>query len=75
MASKPQQPRDTNKYHLKQGRRTVHTGITNNLERREREHQQKFPGSKIHKVGRVTTREGAQKWEREQRNKGKPTGP
>jgi len=57
--------RDTIKYHLKQGRKIVHRGITNDLERRESEHQEEFPGSKIEQVGRHTTREAALQWERD----------
>ena len=56
--------KDTFKYHLKQGRRVVHRGVTNNLERREDEHQEKLPASEISQVGRRTTREKALKWER-----------
>ena len=56
--------RDTHKYHLKQGRKTVHKGITYDLERREAQHQEQFPGSTIKQVGRRTTRESALKWER-----------
>ena len=70
-----QKTRDTYKYHLKQGRKIVHTGITNDLERREQEHQKQHPGSNIYQVGRKTNREAARAWEQEQRAKGKPTGP
>ena len=56
--------RDTYKYHLKQGRKVVHKGITDDLERREIEHQRRFPGARIKKMGRRTTREAALKWER-----------
>ncbi len=56
--------RDTHKYHLKQGNRIVHRGITKDLRRREREHQQRFPDSKIKKVGRRTTHDAGLKWER-----------
>ncbi len=68
--------RDTYKYNLKEGNKIVHTGITNDLERRESEHQQKY-GNSVHikQVGNITTREGALQWEEEQREKGKPTGP
>ena len=31
--------RDTYKYHFKKGNKIVHTGITNDLERREQEHK------------------------------------
>ena len=57
--------RDTYKYHLIKGRRIVHRGITNDLERRQREHQKTRPGSEIRQVGRKTTREAALKWERD----------
>ena len=57
--------RDTKKYHLKQGNKVVHRGITNDLDRREQEHQTKYPGSHIQQVGRSTSREAALKWERE----------
>ena len=35
-------PRDIYKYHLKKGNRILKSGITNDLERREREHQRKL---------------------------------
>ena len=70
-----QKPRDTYKYHLKKGNKIIHTGITNDLERREREHEQEHPGTHIVQVGYRSTREGALGWEQEQRAKGKPTGP
>lgn len=57
--------RDTFKYHQKAGNKIVHRGITNDLERREQEHQQRWPDSHIDKVGNKTTREGALKWERD----------
>jgi len=57
--------RNTAKYHLKHGGEIVHRGITDRpLEEREREHQERFPGSHITQVGRRTTREKALKWER-----------
>lgn len=57
--------RTTYKYHFKLGNTIVHGGITNNLERREQEHQQKHGWGKGHitQVGRRTTEEGARKWE------------
>lgn len=58
------QPRDTYKYHLKLGNRIVHRGITTDLERREQEHQQEFPGSHIVQIGLRTTHGGAVRWER-----------
>ena len=56
--------RDTYKYHLKEGHRTVRRGITYDLERREAEHQKEHPGSRIKQIGRRTNREAALKWER-----------
>ncbi len=35
-------PRDTYKYYLKIKNKIVHGGITDNLERREQEHKQKW---------------------------------
>ncbi|MBA7596786.1 hypothetical protein ES703_03775 [subsurface metagenome] len=57
--------RDTTKYHLKSGGKIVHRGITDRpLKEREQEHQKDFPGSRIVKVGRQTTRDRAKAWER-----------
>jgi hypothetical protein len=57
--------RDTYKYHVKVGRKVVDGGITNNLERREKERQLQFPGSHLVQVGRRTTREAARDWEKQ----------
>ncbi len=52
----------------------MHTGITNDLERREQEHKQTFGESgHIKKVGRATTRDAALEWESEQAERGNPT--
>ncbi len=59
--------RDTNKYHFKVGNTIFHSGITNNLDRREQEHQQKWPAGHIKKVGRKTTEEAARLWEEGQK--------
>lgn len=68
--------RDTYKYHFKRGNKILHTGITNDLDRREREHQGSIdPKGHISQVGRRTTHDGAKSWEDDQRAKGKPTGP
>ena len=66
--------RDTYKYHFKKGNKIVHTGITNDIDRREVEHQSKRGQSKGHikQVGVRTTREAALAWEREQEKAGKP---
>ncbi len=61
----PQKERDSYKYHLKEGNKIVHRGVTNDLERREAEHQEEHPGAKITQVGRRTTREAGLEWERE----------
>ena len=57
-------PRDTYKYQFKVGNKIVHAGITNDLERREAEHQEKWPGGHIKKVGIKTTEDAARKWEK-----------
>ena len=41
------EPRDTARYHLKEGNKIIHTGITNDPERREAEHQQERPNSRL----------------------------
>ena len=66
--------RDTYKYYFKKGNKIVHVGITNDLDRRESEHQKKRGWSKGHikQVGFRTTRDAALEWEREQDKKGKP---
>ena len=57
--------RDTYKYKFKIGNKVVHGGITEDLERREKEHQQKWPNGHIKQIGRRTTEEAAQNWEKE----------
>ena len=61
------EPRDTAKYKLTHRGKIVHRGITNDLERREREHQEKWPGSRIEQIGRKTTRDAAREWEKGQK--------
>jgi len=56
--------RNTFKYHFKVGHKIVHGGITNDLERREMEHQQKWSKGHIKQVGRRTTEEAAREWEK-----------
>ena len=56
--------RDTYKYHLKQGLKIIGSGITNDLERRQR----KLPrvlgeGVHLQQVGRRTTTDAARAWE------------
>ena len=66
--------RDTYKYHFKKGNKIVHIGITNDIDRREKEHRNEPGYSKGHikQVGFRTTRDAALKWEREQGKQGKP---
>ena len=66
-------PRNTYKYHFKKGHKIVHTGITNDIDRREAEHKQTYGSGHITKVGSATTRDAALKWEREQAERGRPT--
>ena len=56
--------RDTYTYDYKVRNKIVHSGITNNLERRESEHKQRWPNGRIVKVGVAKTREGALAWEK-----------
>ena len=63
--------RDTYKYHLKDGNKVIHRGVTNSLERREKEHQKTSPGSHIVQVGRRTTMSAALQWEK---TAGSPSG-
>lgn len=59
--------RDTYKYDFVRKGKILHSGITDDLERREREHQQKWPGGHIRQVGRKTTEDAARKWERKKK--------
>jgi predicted GIY-YIG superfamily endonuclease len=59
--------RNTYKYHYKVGHKIVHSGVTNDLERREQEHQQKWPKGHIIQVGRKTTEDAALEWEQHQK--------
>ena len=66
--------RGTYKYHFKKGNKIVHTGITDDIGRREAEHKREHGWGEGHivQVGNRTTREAALEWEQEQRNQGKP---
>ena len=59
--------RDTRKYYFKIGNKIVHAGITTDLDRRESQHQQRWPSGHICQVGRCTTDEAARDWEAEQK--------
>jgi hypothetical protein len=54
--------KDTFKYHLKQGRKIIHRGITDNILRTEEKHQRENSNYKVFQVGRRTTRDAALKW-------------
>lgn len=59
-------PRNTYTYHVKVGNKIVHSGITNDLERREAEHRQRWDKSHIFQVGHIKTKESALEWESKQ---------
>lgn len=55
--------KNTYKYHFKNGtNRVVHRDCTNDLVRREREHQVHWPDGHIVQIGKVVTRESGEKW-------------
>lgn len=58
--------RNTYKYYFKVGNKIVHKGITDDLERREQEHQARWTKGHIKQVGYITTEEAAREWEEEQ---------
>ena len=67
--SKRRRKRDTYLYHLKQGRKIKHTGITNDPERRQREHQssgKRFTHIFVHP--RPMSRKTARKREKKYKN-------
>lgn len=58
--------RDTYKYELRNGRKVVYVGITNDLERRENEHRNEgMKFTSMTKVGNKTTRDAAEAWEQD----------
>lgn len=64
------EPRDTSKYAFMVGNQVVHRGITNDPDRREREHKasrKHWVSGRIIQVGNITTRNGALDWELGQR--------
>ena len=66
--------RKTYKYHFKKGKETLYSGITKDLEKRERELKQEFgEDGYIKQVGSATTMDAALKWEIEQARWGNPT--
>ena len=66
-------PRDTTRYHYKKGNKISHTGITENPAQREAAHKRASPGGRLVKQGPKVTRASAEKWERDQAKRGKPT--
>ena len=58
--------RDWHTYYFKVGNTIVHRGITQDLDRREGEHQQKWPEGHIFQVGGPKTEDGARDWEKDQ---------
>lgn len=50
-------------YEFKVGAKVVHRGITNDPQRREVEHQQRWPGGKLTVVTRLMTEAQARVWE------------
>lgn len=66
--------RDTYEYHFKKGNKIVHTGITNDIDRKEAEHRREHGLSRGHikQVGFRTTYDAAFSWLQEQKKNGKP---
>lgn len=65
---------DTYKYHFKKGNKIVHTGITNDIDRKEAERRRE-PGltrGHIKQIGFRTTYDAAFSWLQEQKKNGKP---
>ena len=62
----------TFRYRFLVGSRVVHQGITTDLERREREHQRRWPGGHIEPVGEPTSHAEAWDWERRQSRAAQP---
>jgi predicted GIY-YIG superfamily endonuclease len=56
--------RDTSRYHFIKDRKVVHRGITDDLERREEEHQEALGGGHITPIGPKVTRASALEWEK-----------
>lgn len=52
------------KYDYKVRGKIRHSGITKDLERREQEHQGRWPDGRIEQVGRSVTKASARRWER-----------
>lgn len=66
-------PVRTYKYRFKVDGRVVYYGITTDLQRREREHRQRWPDGGIEQVGQPTSHRDAWEWERQQPQPGSAT--
>lgn len=55
--------RDKYKYELVKGNKVTYVGITNNPERREKEHHRNKDFDKMRIIGRISTKKGASEWE------------
>jgi hypothetical protein len=53
-------------YEYKVGNKVVHRGMTTDLDRRETEHQRRWPGGQIVQVGGKKTETQARAWEANQ---------
>ena len=53
-------------YYFKVGDKIVHKGITQDLARREKEHQQEWPNGRIVQIGGPKTEDEARDWEKDQ---------
>ena len=57
--------KDTYRYEVKSGQKTVYVGVTTDFDRRAAEHRRRWPSATIIKIGQVTTRADALAWEAE----------
>lgn len=65
-------PRDTYKYRfVGPNGRIKHSGITNDLERRESELRREYGPGRVQQVGNRTTRDAAKRWERDKPTAGR----
>lgn len=55
--------KNTYRYEVKSGSKTVYVGVTTDFDRRAAEHRRRWPDATIVKIGPVTTRADALTWE------------
>jgi len=60
-------PRDHYRYHQKKGGKILHSGITKDPDRRDQQHQARWPGSHLAVQGPAVTEETAREWEKTKR--------